>query len=65
MRQQRAGSPVFDVVIELKPKEVDKWTIILGVEKAVDKILSGKSCQAQIRRRDADSGLATLELVQA
>jgi len=65
VRQQRAGSPVFDVVIELKPKEVDKWTIILGVEKAVDKILSGKSCQAQIRRRDADSGLATLELVQA
>ena len=62
MRQQRAGSSVFDVVIELKPKQLHEWTVVLDVERAVDKIVSGKSYLAQIRRRD-DTGACSLELV--
>ena len=63
VRQQRAGSSVFDVIIELKPKQLHEWTIVFGVEKAVDNILSGKSYLAQVRRRDFETGLASLELV--
>ena len=62
VRQQRAGSSVFDVVIELKPKQLHEWTVIFGVERAVDNIVSGKPYLAQIRRRD-DTGAASLELV--
>ena len=54
-----------NVVIELQPKEMHKWTVIMGVERAVDNILSGKTFLAQVRRRDSENGLASLELVDA
>ena len=53
------------MIIELKPKELHEWTIIFGVERAVDNILSGKTYLAQVRRRDNATGLASLELVDA
>jgi hypothetical protein len=51
------------VIIELKPKQLNEWTIIFDVERAVDNILSGKTYPAQVRRRYCDTGLASLELV--
>ena len=65
MRQQRAASSVFDVIIELQPKLLNEWTIIFGVDRAVDNILAGKTYLAQTRRRNAESGMASLELVDA
>ena len=56
---------MFDVVIELNSKEVNMWTVILDVENAVDRILSGRKYEAQVRRRNADTGSALLELVEA
>ena len=49
------------MVIELKPKQLNEWTIIFGLERAVDNILAEKTYLAQVRRRDADNGLASLE----
>ena len=37
----------------------------MGVERAVDNILSGTTFLAQVRRRDSENGLASLELVDA
>ena len=51
------------MVIELKPKQLNEWTIIFGLERAVDNILAEKTYLAQVRRRDLDNGLASLELV--
>ena len=65
MRQQRAAAPVFDLVIELIPKQLNEWTIITNVERAVDNILAGNTYLAQVRRRDCENGLASLELVDA
>ena len=65
MRQQRACSPVFDVIIELRPKLLNEWTIVFGVDRAVDKILSNEKYLAQVRSRDVESGLTSLELVDA
>merc|ERR1711874_646813 len=64
VRQQRSGPVVFDVVVELKPKQLNEWTVIFDVQKAVDKILTGKTYQAQLRRRDPHSGVMSVELVQ-
>jgi len=64
VRQQRSGAPVFDVIVELKPKMTDEWTIITDVTTAVDRILAGKTYNAQVRRRDPRTGLMSLELVQ-
>ena len=64
VRQQRSGPVVFDVVVELKPKQLNEWTVIFDVQKAVDKILTGKKYQAQVRRRDPASGEMSVELVQ-
>ena len=65
VRQQRGGVPVFDVIIELKPGQRNEWKIVFGVDKAVDNVLSGKTYLAQMRRRDPENGLVSLELVDA
>ena len=44
---------------------LNEWTIIFGVDKAVDNILSRKTFLAQVRRRDPENGMASLELVDA
>merc|ERR1719186_385499 len=64
VRQQRSGTPVFDVILELKPNQMDEWTVIKDVDKAVDKILAGKKYGAQVRRRNSTTGVMTVEIVQ-
>ena len=62
--QQRAGAPVFEVVIELTPDKLHEWVIVTDSGKAVDDILAGKRYKAQIRRRDPENtGRMTIELV--
>ncbi|CAM9119546.1 unnamed protein product, partial [Laminaria digitata] len=48
---QRAGAPVFDMVIEIKRGEVGMWSIIKNVAVAVDGLLSGGSYEVERRSR--------------
>ena len=63
VRQQRAGRPVFDTVVELEAGRADQWTVVPGVERAVDNILAGREYLTQVRRRDQDTGMVSLELI--
>ena len=59
--KQRAGLPLFDVVIELNPGTFDEWIVIKDVSYAVDKILAGQSYPAEIRRRIPETNSFTIE----
>lgn len=48
---QRAGAPIFDVVIELTSENVDEWSIVRNVGGAVDALLSGRSYPVERRTR--------------
>jgi len=48
---ERAGKPIFDIVIELEPGRFNTWTIIENVGLAVDNILRGKSFEIEVRSR--------------
>ncbi|CAM9127917.1 unnamed protein product [Laminaria digitata] len=48
---QRAGAPVFDMVIEIKRGEVGAWSIIRNVAIAVDALLEGGSYEVERRSR--------------
>lgn len=48
---QRAGTPVFDMVIEIKRGEVGTWSIIKNVAVAVDALLEGDSYEVERRSR--------------
>jgi len=63
VRQQRAGKPVFDAVVELEEGRADQWTVVLGVERAVDNILAGREYLTQVRRRHQDTGMVSFELI--
>jgi stage III sporulation protein SpoIIIAA len=59
----RAGAPIFDVVIELSQNNKHEWTVTKDVATAVDSILAGKKYKAEVRRRQPDTGAISLELV--
>ena len=63
VRQQRAGKPVFDAVVELEEGRADQWTVVRGVERAVDNILAGREYLTQVRRRHQDTGMVSFELI--
>lgn len=54
VRVQRAGAPVFDMIIQLKRGEVNTWTIIPNTGQAVDAILKGEAYDVQRRFRIED-----------
>lgn len=64
VRTQRAGAPVFDVVVELKPGCFHQWQVTTDVPKAVDSILAGHQFPTQTRTRDPSNGLISMELVR-
>jgi len=53
-KTERAGKPIFDVVIELQPYDYDSWTVIPNVSKAVDDILQGRAYVVEHREREQD-----------
>lgn len=55
-KTQRAGSPIFENVIELRRGIFNEWVIITDSAAAVDKILQGKEYEAQRRIRDTKTG---------
>ena len=62
LKTQRAGSPIFDVVIELRRGELHDWRIVSPCAAAVDSILEGARYEAQRRTRDDTTGEFFLEL---
>jgi len=56
LKAQRAGAPVFDVIVELRRGSPDDWRVILDVGAAVDKILDRQPFDRQSRTREPDSG---------
>ena len=63
-KTQRAGPPVFDIIVELRKGELHEWRIVINVDKAVDMILDGMKYPAQVRKRDPHSGAVQLSGVQ-
>ncbi len=56
LKRQRAGEPIFDIIVELSREQRDEWTVVLDSANAVDAIIENGHYEAQIRRRDADTG---------
>lgn len=62
VRTQRAGAPVFDIIVELQPGRFDEWRVVTKVAQAVDSILVGRPYLCQRRSRDASTGEVFLTL---
>jgi hypothetical protein len=65
LKAQRAGPPIFDVIVELRRGEPHEWRIVLNTATAVDQILEGSHYAAQRRTRDPATGEFFLELEKA
>jgi hypothetical protein len=65
VKTQRAGTPIFDVIVELRRGELHEWRIISPCAKAVDMILEGSHYLAQQRTRNDTTGDLFLNLVHA
>mmetsp|Transcript_24069 Transcript_24069/g.49678 ORF Transcript_24069/g.49678 Transcript_24069/m.49678 type:complete len:160 (+) Transcript_24069:793-1272(+) len=56
LRSQRAGRPIFDVVIELQSGVHNECRIVVNPGQAVDDILEGRRYETHRRRFDPDLG---------
>jgi stage III sporulation protein SpoIIIAA len=65
VRAQRAGPPIFDLIVELRRGEPHEWRIVMNSARAVDQILEGGNYASQRRTRDPATGEFVLELEQA
>ena len=65
VKAQRAGPPIFDVIIELRRGELHEWRVVTPCAKAVDCILEGSHYLSQRRTRDPTTGEFFLELERA
>jgi stage III sporulation protein SpoIIIAA len=64
-KTQRAGAPIFDVIIELARGSYDSWRIVLDAGQAVDDILDRQAYAAQRRTRDPETGAVHLSWEKA
>lgn len=55
-KTQRAGAPIFEIIVELHRGHQNDWTVILNTAKAVDQILDGEKYEVQRRLRDTRTG---------
>lgn len=53
---ERAGAPVFDIIVELDPSSLHEWRIVLDAGRAVDAVLRGDRYSAQVRVRNPTTG---------
>ena len=61
-KSERAGSPTFEMIVELKRGAHHEWTIILDAGAAVDQILDGGKYPVQRRTQNPHTG--TFHLVE-
>lgn len=62
LKTQRAGAPVFDMIVELRRGALNEWRFVMDVSKAVDLILDGSAYEAQLRTRDPETGEWSLDV---
>ncbi|CAB9496493.1 AAA [Seminavis robusta] len=62
LKDQRAGPPCFDVIVELKKGAHHEWRVTLDAGKAVDQVLEGQNYFVQARTRDPESGALAMAL---
>ncbi|KAG2968278.1 hypothetical protein PC118_g18102, partial [Phytophthora cactorum] len=55
LQTQRAGNPIFDVIVELDHVVRGRCRIIWDVAKAVDNVLEGNGYPFETRRWDASA----------
>jgi stage III sporulation protein SpoIIIAA len=65
VKSQRAGPPIFDVIVELQRGALHEWRIVMDCADAVDRILDGDVYLVQGRTRDPDSGELFIQFQQA
>mmetsp|Transcript_11692 Transcript_11692/g.17758 ORF Transcript_11692/g.17758 Transcript_11692/m.17758 type:complete len:759 (-) Transcript_11692:454-2730(-) len=61
-KTQRAGAPIFEVVVEVRRGMYHEWIVTTDSGKAVDDILNGEKYRIQRRIRDADTGRFHLKM---
>lgn len=59
---QRAGTPTFGVIVELRRGAHNEWRVVLDVAEAVDRILAGGMYKTQRRTRDPVTGAMQIVL---
>lgn len=65
LQAQRAGQPVFDMIVELHRGAFHDWRVVLDTGTAVDQILDGKKYSAQRRTRNPMTGTFQVEFEKA
>ena len=65
VKSQRAGQPIFDIIVELQRGALHEWGIVMNCADAVDRILDGDVYLVQRRTRDPDTGELFLQFQQA
>lgn len=65
VKTQRAGAPIFEIVIELERGSYDSWRVVTDSAKAVDCILERQHYEAQRRTREPDTGAIHLTFENA
>ena len=62
---ERAGSPTFEIIVEVSRESQHSWRIVNCSATAVDAILSGRKYKAHRRRRDPDTGEMFMDFIDA
>ena len=65
VKSQRAGQPIFDIIVELQRGALHEWGSVMNCADAVDRILDGDVYLVQRRTRDPDTGELFLQFQQA
>ena len=67
LQAERAGTPTFEIVVELGLRcgEHHQWRVVADVARAVDSVLEGQQFNAQLRTRDPSTGTVCLKLERA
>jgi stage III sporulation protein SpoIIIAA len=65
VKTERADSPTFDVIVELRRGEHHTWRVVLNTADAVDRVLDGQQYLAQRRTRDPRTGAIQLKFESA
>lgn len=65
VKTQRAGAPIFEIVIELERGSYDSWRVVMDSGKAVDSILDRQHYETQRRTRDPETGAIHLSFEKA
>jgi len=65
VKAERAGAPIFDVIVELQRGQHHIWRVVRNTTDAVDRILDGQQYLAERRIRDPASGTIQFEFEMA